>query len=153
MSDDNNHWKLENLFHSTLKTRAQPFFTVHCCQFTLKIDNIHGNLWIQSFKFQNPFFTIQSRADSLLTQKVMWRIRSVCFDFIKAALPDNETVLLKIIHDGVNDTLLIYFSRIVHTKKNEEFRVQNCSRRLWKLKNYKLHCTHFISQSQRTISK
>ena len=175
-------------FHSTLKTRAQPFFTVHCGQFTLKIDNILGILWIQrfkfqknlfsrtksgptyrqftlkidnmlwilwiqSFKFQNPFFTIQSRADSLLTQKVMWRIRSVCFDFIKAALPDNETVLLKIIHDGVNDTLLIYFSRIVHTKKNEEFRVQNCSRRLWKLKNYKLHCTHFISQSQRTISK
>ena len=80
MSDDNNHWKLENLFHSTLKTRAQPFFTVHCCQFTLKIDNIHGNLWIQSFKLQKPFFTNQGRADSA----GLPADASVCFDFIKA---------------------------------------------------------------------
>ena len=117
MSDDNNHWKLENLFHSTLKTRAQPFFTVHCCQFTLKIDNIHGNLWIQSFKFQKPFFTNQGRADSA----GLPADASVCFDFIKAALPDNEAVLLKFGNDGVKDTFLLYFSQNPHTNKNNRF--------------------------------
>ena len=115
MSDDNNHWKLENLFHSTLKTRAQPFFTVHCCQFTLKIDNILRILWIQSFKFQKHFFhelrqgrltglNADAKSDVTQTQNA-----SVCFDFIKAALPDNEAVLLKFGNDGVKDTFLLYF--------------------------------------------
>ena len=158
MSDDNNHWKLENLFHSTLKTRAQPFFTVHCCQFTLKIDNILGILWIQSFKFQKPFFTNQGRADS---PRTAWRKKwcdanaCVCFDFIKAALPDNENVLLKFGNDGVNDTLLIYFRVNAHTNKNGRFQKNSQDRETelsWKLKTYKLHCTQFTSQRRRTIS-
>ena len=81
----------------------------------MKIDNILRILWIQSFKFQKHFFhelrqgrltglNADAKSDVTQTQNA-----SVCFDFIKAALPDNEAVLLKFGDDGVKDTFLLYF--------------------------------------------
>ena len=84
MSDDNNHWKLENLFHSTLKTRAQPFFTIHCCQFTLKIDNIHGILWIQSLHQIKKTKKLFSRTKAGPTHR--WRKKTQAFVLMSSLL-------------------------------------------------------------------
>ena len=51
-------------------------------------------------------------------EKYTMQTQTFVLILVKAALPDNETVPLEFGNDGVNDTLLIYFSISAHVNKN-----------------------------------
>ena len=103
------HWKLE---HSP----SSQFIVANSLWKSTIFSEFFG---FKDSNFKNLFYQNQGRA--AWRKKLCDANASVCFDFIKAALPDNETVLLKFGNDGVNDTLLIYFSLIAHTNKNGRF--------------------------------